>query len=108
MPILVPGTSVSDVELARMIREHREGIQGIVELAKSPEVAIDPPLSLLTISDLGRDLLALCDLALVPEATRATREIAVDASYDGMLALMDLIKSHSELPKVPRSRTARS
>jgi hypothetical protein len=106
MPLLVPGTRTSDAELTRMIREHRVGIEEIVEWASAPATTVGPPLSILTLSDLGRDLLALCDHALTPEAPRGLRLLVVDVSYDGMLALIDLKKSHSDLPKVPRSGKA--
>ncbi|HEV2316985.1 MAG TPA: hypothetical protein VGV89_05355 [Thermoplasmata archaeon] len=108
MPILVPGTLATDAQLAQMLQDHREAIEEFVRRAEAPTGKVDAPLSLRTVADLGRDLLVLCDVAARPETPRPLREAIVDVSYDGMLALIDLTKSHTDAPKVPRPSRASS
>jgi hypothetical protein len=100
--ILLAGTDATDQQLADVLDDHEKGIDGMLQLLGDPDTNVRPPLGLLTASDLGRDLLELLKLARVSGSDRALRVATVNLSYDGMLAMIDLLKSHSDLPKVPR------
>jgi serine protease inhibitor len=104
MPILPGDTRATDEQLAALLRNHRAGIEEANSLILNPELPAREPLGLLTARDLGAALVSLLDLAEAPEASRTLKIHVINASYDGILAMIDLVKSHSALPKVPRAQ----
>jgi hypothetical protein len=96
----------TDDQLGAFLRNHRHGIEGLAGIVAAPPATVREPLSLLTASGLAEELLRLIELAEAPAAPRALRVAVINASYDGLLAIVDLVKSHTELSKVPRGPSA--
>ena len=105
MPILSPDGSYAPDQLEAWLRDHRTGLQGLLPLLEQPAGEEGDPLSLMTARDLARDLIALITLAESAPDDLARRIAVVNSSYDGLLAVIDLYKTHAGLPTVPRDRT---
>ena len=54
--------------------------------------------------DLLRDVIALSELVDLPGADPRALTAMVNVQYDALLASIDLMKSHVEMPTVPRPR----
>ncbi|MCI4373889.1 MAG: hypothetical protein L3K02_09675 [Thermoplasmata archaeon] len=75
-----------------------------LELVRHPHGAVLDPASLTTAEELIQSARAVLDRA----GPRSRAEWAAEANlaYATMLAAIDLVKSHTDVPTVPRSRAA--
>jgi len=84
-----------------MYREHREEIAGTLQQLRAPGTLVADRLKWMHALDLGEDILRL--FPEEPSAIDAARlPDYVNATYDVMLAMIDLKKHALDLPKVPR------
>ncbi len=104
MPLLAEDSAISEEQLAKILRDHRMGIAGIVEQMQSPEFAGGPPYRFETAVDLGRQALSVFALAERPGAPRELRIATVNLGQAVLLAIVDLFKTHGGLPRVPGGR----
>jgi hypothetical protein len=105
-PILDPGTAVPESVLEQMRLDLREEIAELLGRLPSVVPRTGESFSLRTAIDLGGDLVSMIDLTGPSEARRELRIRVLNTAYDGQLAMIDLLKSHSALPKVPRGPSA--
>ncbi len=105
MPLLLDPATRSDEELHEMLKAGREEFREfVVGLTNEPPGPVKEPLSLLTAADLLRDVVALSELVDRPGADRRLLAAMVNVQYDALLAAIDLMKSHVDIPTVPRAR----
>lgn len=103
MPILLPGSVVPEEKIAAIQADLRQSVQAILSQLRAPTAPVRSPLGILTGIDLGEQILSLLDL-LPDSASRDWRVATVNIAYDGLLAMIDLLKSHTEQPTVPVRR----
>ncbi len=93
-----------------VLRELRESLRAdleeTLEMVAAPRGAVRDPASLETAAELARSVLHLLDRP----GDRDARGLAAEANlaYAAMLAVIDLVKSHTDVPRVPRPRAAPS
>jgi hypothetical protein len=87
------------VELHRSLRNDLAETRSLVD---APGARVLDPSSLVTARDLLDSTLALLDGPGVRDPQRLADEANV--AYATLLAVIDLVKSHTELPRVPRGR----
>ena len=102
MPLLDPSSDLPDEQLDPMIGGHVTAIGGLIARLEDPEFVAKEPLPIRTAVDLGRDTLAIIARASGPGVERATKIALVNLAYSTMQAMIDMMKMHSDLPKVPR------
>ncbi len=107
MPILFGESAVTDAQLDEMLEDFRSGLTGRIDLADTLAADGKDPLSFLTARDLAGELVRLIDLARAPGAVRELKIRAVNVAYEGFLAVVDLVKTHSGGPTVPAARKPR-
>jgi len=102
MPLV--SASLPAAQLREMLEDQRNGLNELLEMLADPPARVNEPLSVLTAQDLVRAAL----VATQPrtEATEAELAASVNLLYECFLAAIDLLKVHSEMPKVPRGRKA--
>ncbi len=104
-PLLLDPTSRTEEELHEMLRTGREEFREfVVGLTSEPPGPVKEPLSLLTAADLLRDVVTLSERVDEPGADRRLLAAMVNVQYNALLAAIDLMKSHVEIPTVPRPR----
>jgi hypothetical protein len=100
MPLILDSSSISGEVLRELHRSLREDLEATRELVRDPNGTVLDPVSLETAGELLRSTLAL--LALPgprdPEALAAE----VNLAYATLLSVIDLVKSHTNVPRVPR------
>jgi hypothetical protein len=106
MPLLDPSSDLSDRHLDELLAQQARTLEEVLALAARPDVEIHGPLSALAIRELGASLVALVRHVEAPGTPRGLRLAVLNASADGAVALIDLIKAHSDLSKVPRGPSA--
>jgi len=105
MPLLLDPATRTEEQLREMLRAGREDFREfLVGLTTAPPGQVKEPLSLLTAADLLRDVMVLSDVVDRPDADRVALAAMVNVQYDVLLAAIDLMKSHVEVPMVPRQR----
>ena|SRR5579859_85655 len=100
MPLVA--SSYPAAKLREMLEEQRTGLNELLEMLADPPARVNQPLSVLTAQDLVRAALAAAQPR--PDATPAELAASVNLLYESFLAAIDLLKVHSEMPKVPRGR----
>ena len=102
MPLILDPSSYSEAALAELVRSLRADLLETEELVAHPHGTVRDPASLETARDLARSALAVLDRP----ALRSRAELAAEANlaYATMLAIVDLVKSHTDVPRVPRAR----
>jgi hypothetical protein len=102
MPLVLDPASVPEKVLRELHRSLREDLEATRELVEHPTGAVLDPASLATADELLRSTLALVDLP----GPRAVETLAAEVNlvYSTMVAVIDLVKSHTEVPRVPRKR----
>ena len=102
MPLV--SSSMPVAQLREMLEDQRKGLDELLEMLADPPARVTEPLSVLTAQDLVRAAL----VAARPRADATSAELAasVNLLYESFLAAIDLLKVHSEMPKVPRGRKA--
>jgi len=102
MPLVLDPTAHSAESVGLLRKSLRDDLADTVEFVRNPGGAVVDPASLETASDLLQSTLAVLDRA----GPRSREETAAEANlaYATLLAVIDLVKSHTELPRVPRAR----
>jgi hypothetical protein len=105
MPLLLDPAKISRKALQELHRSLREDLEETRELVDQPSGAVRDPASIMTAAELLRSTLAVLDMPgrRRPEAL-ATE---VNLAYATLVAVIDLVKSHTDVPRVPRARPAR-
>jgi hypothetical protein len=105
MPLLLDPASRTEEELREMLKAGREEFREfVVGLTTEPPGPVKEPLSLLTAADLLRDVVTLSERVDRPGADPRVLTAMVNVQYDALLCAIDLMKSHVEMPAVPRAR----
>jgi hypothetical protein len=102
VPLVLDPASYSEETLRSLVRELREGLAETRELVDSPRGRVLDPESLRT----ARDLLdaAFAELDVPGSRDRDALARAANLAYASMLAATDLVKSHTDVPRVPPPR----
>ena len=102
MTLILDPTSMPARVLQELHRSLREDLRSTGDFVDHPSGAVLDPASLVTANDLLRSALAVLDRPgpRDPEALAAE----VNLAYATMVAVIDLVKSHTDVPLVPRSR----
>jgi hypothetical protein len=104
MPLVLDAASHSLEQLRRLLDQQREGLLEILPMLQTPPESYPDPVSLRTAADLVTDALVAVDRLSGPTADRSDLAAAVNLAYAADLAALDLRKTHSGGPTVPRSR----
>ena len=104
MPLVHDPNALPPQVLDELHRSLLADLQETGELIRSPRGAVLDPASLVT----AEELLSAALAQLSRPGTRTPSEKAQDVNlaYATMLAVIDLVKSHTEGPRVPRRRSA--
>jgi len=102
MPLVLDPSSLSPRALEDLRNSLRTDLLETRELVERPPGRVIDPASLETASDLLRSALASLDLPR-PQSPRAA-VTDINLAYAALLAVIDLVKSHTEVPRVPRAR----
>jgi hypothetical protein len=103
MPLVLDPSGWDRERLLALIRMQLEGLEETLGRVQDLGPRWSDPTSLRTAIDLLEDAQALAQGAL-DRSNAEPRELALVANveYDAMLAGIDLLKSHTDLAKVPR------
>jgi hypothetical protein len=104
MPLVLDPERYARATLVVLARELTEGLAEIREMTLSPRGRVLDPASLVT----ARELIDSAVARLGRSDERPNAEIAADVNlaYATLLAALDLVKSHTEVPRVPAPRKA--
>ncbi len=102
MPLVLDPERLPQSVLEELRRELREGLGETLESIAHPRGRVLDPLSLETAADLVRSVIAELDRP----GARDRLALGADANlaYATMLAAIDLVKSHTDVPRVPAPR----
>jgi len=102
MPLVLDPDSLPEAVLRELHRSLSMDLAETLELVRHPSGAVRDPASLATADDLVRSVLA----QLERPGPRGRSELATEANlaYATLLATIDLVKSHTDVPTVPRAR----
>ncbi len=103
-PLIFDSTVVEPKVLAEIYREHREGIEETLSRLRNPEVEVTDTTRLERAKEFGAAVLA----ALPVDPSETELRPMVNASYESMLVLIDLMKNSLRISKVPRPASASS
>ncbi len=102
MPLVLDPSTISRKALRELHRSLREDLEATSELVEHPGGAVRDPASIVTAKELLRSTLAILDL---PGRRNLQVLVAeVNLTYSTMVAVIDLVKSHTDVPPVPRAR----
>ena len=90
--------------LRSMLEEQRAGAEEILAMVDDPPARVREPLGVVTAHDLLTAALAAARLR--DDASAQEVAASVNLLYESGLAAIDLLKVHSEMPRVPRGRAA--
>lgn len=102
MPLVLDPTSLPIGSLRELRRSLREDLVAAQELVDRPGGTVRDPASIETASELLRSTLVRLD-APAPR-TAGALSADVNLAYASLLAVIDLVKSHTEVSRVPRKR----
>ena len=106
MPLVLDPEKLPAVVLEQLHRELREGLAEALEMVATPKGRVLDPASLETAAELVRSAAALLDRP----GSRPVSSLGDEANlaYATILAAVDLVKMHTDVPRVPppRGRTA--
>lgn len=102
MPLILDPESHREAVLTELARELRADLVETRESVLHPRGRVLDPASLET----ARELVDAALARIGPEAARTRADMAADANlaYATMLAVIDLVKSHTDVPRVPASQ----
>jgi hypothetical protein len=102
MPLVLEPDRLPEPILAELHRSLVEGLAETLDLVRHPRGPVQDPASLGT----AEDLIVGAQSVLAREGPRSRSELAAEANlaYSAMLAAIDLVKSHTDVPRVPRPR----
>jgi hypothetical protein len=104
MPLVLDPAAIPAPVLAELRSSLREDLAQTLGFVDAPGARVLDPASLETARELLRSALAL----LERPGARDSRALADEANlaYAVLIAAIDLVKSHTELPRVPKGRSA--
>jgi hypothetical protein len=104
--LILDPAAYSETALADLVREFSEGLRDLRATVDAPEGKVLDPASLVA----ARELLdaALRRMDPVATADRVVLAAQVNLGYATMIATIDLVKSHTDVPRVPQPRPATS
>ncbi|MFI5413020.1 MAG: hypothetical protein ACHQ0I_00290 [Candidatus Lutacidiplasmatales archaeon] len=102
MPLIFDSASVPASMLEELQRSLREDLLATQELVTQPAGTVRDPASLDTARDLLQSTLAVMDRP--GDRTPEARVAEVNLAYATMVTVIDLVKSHTDVPRVPRKR----
>lgn len=103
MPLVLDPESYSSAALEALLASLQEDLAGTEEMFRAPIGRVRDPASIALAEELVRSARTLVEL---PAATdRAVLAARANLAYAVMLAAVDLVKSHSDVPKVPAPRS---
>ena len=105
MPLVLDAGRLPRETLEEMARSFREDLAGLEEMISAPKGRVLDPASLETASELLASAVAV--LNRPGERTTAALAEEVNLAYATMLAVIDLVKSHTDVPRVPPPRPAK-
>ena len=106
MPLILEPDRYPSTALEELVRSLREDLEGTLEHVRKPRGRVLDPASLETAETLGRAALAVLDGPAPADPAEWARR--ANLAYATLLAVIDLVKSHTDVPRVPRGRAASS
>ncbi len=102
MPLVLDPERIPLPVLAELLRSLRQDLEETAEIVHPPAERVRDPASLATAAELLESARAL----LARPSDAGPKEVALRANlaYAVLIAVIDLVKSHTDYPKVPRSR----
>lgn len=102
MPLVLDPEALPLDTLTELVRSLRTDLEELRELVDRPRGKVLDPASLET----ARDLLEATLAAVRPDGPPSAGRLASDANlaYATLVAVVDLVKSHTDVPKVPARR----
>jgi hypothetical protein len=88
--------------LEELVKSLRTDLDEVTEMVRAPRGRVLDPASLQTAEELIVSALAVLDRA--GPRSRADRAAEANLAYATMLAVIDLVKSHTDVPRVPPPR----
>jgi hypothetical protein len=104
MPLVLNPASYSAETLEELRKSLRDDLADTVELVQNPGGAVVDPASLETARDLLESTLARLDHPGPSDAASLTAD--VNLAYATLVAVIDLVKSHTDVPRVPRHQSS--
>jgi hypothetical protein len=104
MPLILDVNAHDPVALREMLHANQVDFRESLAAIEHPPGAVLDPMSLVTAADLVRAVLALSEAVDRPDAEAKTLAAMVNVQYETLLAVIDLMKSHVDMPKVPHPR----
>ncbi len=104
MPLVIDPARHASARLAEMQRSFREDLTGTLELVRAPRGRVLDPMSLRTAEELLTETIALGDALAADGIDPGLLARFVNVQYAVLLAAIDLVKSHTEVPRVPAAR----
>ena len=102
MPLIPDGSAIRPETLHALLEELRTDLTGLLEDIAHPRAPVIDPASLRTAEELVRAALARIERSR--DADPHGQAADVNLAYATMLAAIDLLKSHTDGPRVPRHR----
>ena len=107
MPLILEPGAHSVAQLLELAKEQREGPLEIRERIDSISASsVKDPASFRTARDLLQDAMEAMDHLGARSGDAAALAAATNIGYSAMLSAIDLMKSHSDVAKVPRATPA--
>jgi hypothetical protein len=106
VPLVLDPETISEAALRDVVRTLREELAETEDLVRNPKGRVLDPASLETAHDLVRSARAFLDRPASPG--RASLAAEANLAYAVLLAAIDLVKSHTDVPKVPPPRPSRT
>ena len=103
MPLVLAPSRLPRKVLDELHRELREELAETLETVSHPRGAVRDPTSLETAAELVRASLTVLEAQRERDAGALAAE--ANLAYAAMLAAIDLVKSHTDVPFVPRPRS---
>jgi len=106
MALVLDPEALPEPILRELHRSLSDDLTETLELVRDPPGAVRDPASLST----AEELIASAQALLERPGPRTRSELAAEANlaYATMLAAIDLVKSHTDVPRVPRARSPAS
>jgi hypothetical protein len=100
VPLVLEPNELSEAVLRQLVRSLTEDLSGSLELVLHPPGAVRDPASLVAAENLLTGALAL----LRRPGDRSREDLTAEANlaYASLIATIDLVKSHTDTPRVPR------